>query len=329
MENTGAVHEHHTKSHVAILDDVKDDHTRINNLNKFEIPADESVPSDKTCPLVFRNSFLIIIFNISFIFFFTGIIYKYDNIPFYVLIPIMLNWSLILTSIPMIVMLVADGTQNSVSGIVAQRLKPSSYFVILFISILAVTTSFCSSVSFINSVPTNKEEIAFPFLFSGPILMCCILIYPLIVKLPLHSIGIIESLKGQLRLDVYDEVEIITHTRNKRCSETTHILSVFTGLSLSYVGVSIELSAKPPKGFMIAEIIFLILSAISGVIFAYLGKGVEQSIYTQRTVNSRKASINAEVHFNNMRRIIFEYLCLIFIIICQNLIYIEKIFWID
>jgi len=331
-----ALNDGHTRTHLQLTDDVKSPEPLPDN-HHFEMGVSEYTEKSATCPPVFYNSALIILLNVIFVVTITALLCHLDNRVVYSTLMLTSNWSLILTGLVMLIILIIDGSQNSISGIVAQRLKPKSYFAIIFICIIAVNTSNLMATMYLsyylNSGTLNQlSQISFIFLYIGPLLMCLILVYPLIVRMPLYSPGFTDSIwpddDHKIRLDAFKKVRVVTHTRSEDCANASHFLSVLSGVGCSWTGVIIELNNQPAIGCFRTELAFLILSIIFTIAFGIHGILYrETDIHMDRGLagdaNQNKPRINESIRFKNRIRITFEFFALWFVSVCQTIVVID------
>jgi len=277
------------------------------------------------CPILFTFSCVVVLCNILGIAILATMLSHFDNKPIYVGIPLSMNWTLLFTAIIVLIMLATDGTQNSISGMVAQRLKPKSYFGVIFIAILSFSSSINTAMAFQFSERDNKDQVSFIFLFAGPIMMCMILIYPLIVKTPLHNVGITESITGEnIQLSMFGDVSIITHTGDEQCANITHFVSVGLGVILSWIGLFVSFGFVN-NGTIITIIVLIAISVIALVSFAIMGRN-DSNPFSPKSDNEHHPRLDNKILFKNKLRILFEFVTLYLTMVSINIVSVDLIY---
>ena len=257
----------------------------------------------------------------------TSLFCYFDEISYYIALPMCFNFSLMLGSILIVSYLIIDGSQSSISGIVAQRLKPKSYLIIIYISVMTLSTAMLTSGSFQKYDTSKKLYVTFSFLYFGPLLMMLILIFPLIVKIHLSNSGFIESFRTN-RLEIKDidkEIDIITHTANNNCASTLHLASVFFGVVVSWIGSWLMFEYVGDK----TRIVLVVLSAVclsSFIVFMCMSEGEESNPYIINHVGVRNVQIDELKLNKNRLRIFFEYMVLITTILMINIVDVNIIY---
>jgi hypothetical protein len=321
----------HTRTEITLLDDI----ITPPDTPDLELGVSRYTESNNSCPPAFIGSALLILLCIIITLIGTLVVSeKYGKLVYGSLI-LSMNWSLIVIGFPMLFLILEDGSQNSISGIVAQRLKPKPYFTILFICFLAVNTSNLTSASYLDysyrNYPDGSSALSqssFIMLYCGPLLMCLILIYPLIVRMPLHAVGVLEALRpvngGNIEMKAFREVNVVTHTMSVRCSELTHFLSVVIGILCSWIGIIIELNNQPTPKCKIGELVFLCASILGVIAFGIWGyKYPDSDIYATRVGVEVAPRILDAIQHKNRIRILFEFIALWSVFVSQSIIAID------
>ena len=290
----------------------------------LDFPANKK-RDDSCCTQPFLISTLIIVIIMVSTLLMSVMLHEIRGINIIISIPYVMNSTCLIMSLVVIGRLIFVGSQNSISGIVAQRLNPSSYLFIIFISYLISTQCMMITLSFSNSDRGRNNQTSFCFLLSSPLFMGLILVYPLIVQRPLYDSGLLDSMasKNKINLPLKHEFQIWTFTSNELVASTFHTISVVSGIIMGFIGTVIVYHDLT-EGFKIISIASIIISGLGIIGFMILGHCYpDQELYEENQYYVEKRQIS----ITNRLRIFFEYLALSFCLLLGNIVSADLLFY--
>jgi hypothetical protein len=253
-----------------------------------------------------------------------------------------INIACVVICLPVAISIMHDGTADSISGIIAQRLKPSSYLSVCFIMFFATSVSSLASTASDHecskSACNDIKILIFILTYLSPLFMAWILIFPLIyvttplnlgAQFALHQSGDDLSENSVINLSPNSEFKILTHTSSESCAQVLHFLCVGSGVGCQVVSSGLygyyEMAENP--GYAYSLLVLLLIIIASGAVFMCMTSQAskDSNIFEGSKEDGSTFSINNDKRKRNRVRIFFEFVCLISVILSSMLISLSRL----